>query len=103
MSHNTSENDVDVLRFIKFGKQDLNTKVEWAQIEHKKKWFVANEQIWEFDPVWASIRREALSMAIKCPVLASSLHATILNHKTLENCLAYKLCVKIESPLVTAT
>ena len=43
MSHNTSENEVDVLRFIKFGKQDLNTKVEWALIEHKKKWFVANE------------------------------------------------------------
>ena len=30
MSHNTTENEVDVLRFIKFGKQDLNTKVEWA-------------------------------------------------------------------------
>lgn len=69
----------------------------------QKQWFVANEQIWEFDPVWASIRREALKMAVKCPVLASSLHATILNQKTLENCVAYLLCTKIESTLVTAT
>jgi serine O-acetyltransferase len=63
---------------------------------------VANEEIWEFDPVWASIRREALGMAIKCPVLASSLHASILNHKRLENALAYQLCSKIESTVVTA-
>ena len=101
MSTNANEEEVNVLRFMKYGRRDLKT--QWSQIEHEKKWFVANEQIWEYDPVWASIRREALSMAIKCPVLASSLHATILNHKTLENCLAYKLCVKIESPLVTAT
>jgi serine O-acetyltransferase len=92
---------VDVLRFIKYGKDQLKEK--WSQIGSKRQWFVANEQIWEFDPIWASIRREALRMAIKCPVLASSLHATILNHKRLENALAYKLCNKIESALITAT
>jgi serine O-acetyltransferase len=42
-------------------------------------------------------------MAIKCPILASSLHACILNHTRLENALAYQLCDKIASIPITAT
>lgn len=64
---------------------------------------MANEEIWEFDPIWAQIRIEAQHGAIKCPLLASSLYSIILNHKSLERSLAFHLCSKVASTEVTAT
>lgn len=47
-----------------------------------------NEQIQE---IWACIRREAAREAASEPILASHLHATVLNHKNFSEALAYHL------------
>lgn len=54
------------------------------------------------DPLWQSIREEVEAAAAREPVLASFLHATILNHKTLEDALAFQLAAKLESPVLPA-
>jgi hypothetical protein len=78
---NSNEEDIDVLKTIKNGKiaifendakqinetcpQDKECLDDWGLRLHKQ-WFVANELIWELDPVWANIREEVRSMASKC-------------------------------------
>lgn len=54
------------------------------------------------DPLWQSIREEVESAAAREPVLASFLHASILNHKSLEDALAFQLAAKLESPVLPA-
>jgi len=54
------------------------------------------------DPLWQSIREEVEAAAAREPVLASFLHASILNHKTLEDALAFQLAAKLESPVLPA-
>ncbi len=54
------------------------------------------------DPVWEMIRREAEEGAQREPLLASFLHALILNHKTLEDALSYHLASKLESATLPA-
>lgn len=54
------------------------------------------------DPLWQSIREEVETAAVREPVLASFLHASILNHKTLEDALAFQLAAKLESPVLPA-
>ena len=47
------------------------------------------------DPVWSDLREEAMRMAAAEPVLASFVHATILNHERLEDALTYHLAQKL--------
>jgi serine O-acetyltransferase len=47
------------------------------------------------DPVWSDLREEAIRMAAAEPVLASFVHATILNHERLEQALTYHLAQKL--------
>ncbi|GAA6153768.1 serine O-acetyltransferase [Pseudoteredinibacter isoporae] len=54
------------------------------------------------DFVWESIRQETQQQAEKEPILASFLHATILNHESLECSLSYHLANKLESPEASA-
>ena len=54
------------------------------------------------DPIWDAIRREAQEDANLEPLLASHLHATILNHKSLENALSFHLANKLASPTLQA-
>lgn len=49
------------------------------------------------DPIWDTVRMEAKIEAEKEPLLASFLHATILNHGTLDNALAFILASKLAS------
>ncbi|MBT4522572.1 MAG: serine O-acetyltransferase, partial [Halieaceae bacterium] len=49
------------------------------------------------DIVWTRIREEAERHAGEEPVLASFLHATILNHATLEQALSFHLANKLDS------
>lgn len=56
----------------------------------------------EQDIIWATIRRETLAQAEREPALASFLHATILNHDTLESALSYQLANKIANPAISA-
>ena len=47
------------------------------------------------DQTWARMRVEAASAAAQEPMLASLLHATILNHETFEAAMSYRLAQKL--------
>ncbi len=47
------------------------------------------------DPIWAKTREQAAELATREPMLASFLHATVLNHERLEGALSYHLSHKI--------
>ncbi len=51
---------------------------------------------------WQTIREEALQQAAEEPILASYLHATILNHTTPTAALSYLLASKLDSPTASA-
>jgi serine O-acetyltransferase len=54
------------------------------------------------DPLWQAIRQEVAQEAQDEPVLASFLHATILNHASLEEAVSFHLAAKLESPTLPA-
>ena len=62
----------------------------------------ASKKLAEIDPVWSRIREEAQEMIKREPLLASFVHATILNHRRLEQALAYHLAQKLGSLEVPA-
>lgn len=55
------------------------------------------------DPIWEAVRVEAADDAQKEPMLASFLHAVILNHTTLEDALSFHLASKLDSSTLSAT
>lgn len=54
------------------------------------------------DPIWDELRKEVTRNAEKEPILASYLHATVLNHHSLEDALSYLLAEKLSSASLTA-
>lgn len=56
----------------------------------------------KIDPVWERIFRETEQHAAEEPVLASFLHATILNHDNLECALSFHLASQLDSPTASA-
>ncbi len=56
----------------------------------------------ECDPLWQAIREEVAEAVRGEPLLASFLHVTILNHRTLEAALAFQLAGKLGSPVIQA-
>ncbi len=54
------------------------------------------------DPVWDRIREETRGHAADEPILASHLHATILNHETLECALSFHLASQLDSATAPA-
>lgn len=54
------------------------------------------------DSLWQSIRKNTERYAQEEPILASFLHATILNHDSLEAALSYHLASKLHSPTASA-
>ena len=54
------------------------------------------------DPVWQRIREETARHASKEPVLASFMHATILNHVRLELALSFHLATQLDSPTASS-
>jgi serine O-acetyltransferase len=54
------------------------------------------------DPLWQAIRQEVAQQAQDEPILASFLHATILNHGALEEAVSFHLAAKLESPTLPA-
>ena len=50
------------------------------------------------DPVWTTIRSEAEQLAADEPLMASMVHAVVLNHRTLEDALSYRIADKLSSP-----
>ena len=56
----------------------------------------------EPDSVWSLLNQEVIRMAESEAMLASYLHATVLNHQTIEDALSYLLAGKLESPHLSA-
>lgn len=54
------------------------------------------------DQLWQQIRRDVAVQVEREPILASFLHATILNHSTLESALSFHLANKLDSPVAPA-
>ncbi|MGY8858635.1 MAG: serine O-acetyltransferase [Pseudomonadales bacterium] len=54
------------------------------------------------DPMWQRIRTEAAKQASEEPILASFLHATILNHTQLELALSFHLASQLATPDVSS-
>ncbi|MBN7797887.1 serine O-acetyltransferase [Parahaliea mediterranea] len=54
------------------------------------------------DPVWQRICEETRKQAAIEPILASYLHATILNHAKLEHALSFHLANQLDSPAASA-
>jgi serine O-acetyltransferase len=54
------------------------------------------------DPLWQSIREEIAADVAREPILASFLHATVLNHKSLEDALGFLLAGKLECSVLPA-
>ncbi len=54
------------------------------------------------DNVWQRICSETIQQADKEPILASFLHATILNHSSLEQALSFHLANKLDSPTASS-
>ena len=54
------------------------------------------------DPMWQRIRTEAAKQASEEPILASFLHATILNHTRLELALSFHLASQLATPDVSS-
>jgi serine O-acetyltransferase len=54
------------------------------------------------DEIWEKLRQETEEKAKKEPMLASYLHATILNHCHLEDALSFHLAAKLASPNLAA-
>ena len=55
-----------------------------------------------YDPVWAELREDVAEIAESENMLASYLHATVLNHKSLEHSLSFLLAGKLSSPHLSA-
>jgi serine O-acetyltransferase len=60
------------------------------------------EQMQNGDPIWERIRSETREVAAAEPVLASFLHATILNHEELECALSFHLANLLDNPSAPA-
>ncbi|WP_337266809.1 serine O-acetyltransferase [Oryzifoliimicrobium ureilyticus] len=48
------------------------------------------------DPIWNSVRDEARVAAESEPVLGSFLYATVLNHRSLEDCVIHRICERLD-------
>ena len=54
------------------------------------------------DAIWLQLREESREKAESEPILASYLHATILNHRSLEDALSFHLASKLANPNLSA-
>lgn len=63
---------------------------------------ITDQKSGESDPVWQTIRQETREQVEEEPALASFLHATILNHDTLESALSFHLAHKLANPAISA-
>jgi serine O-acetyltransferase len=50
------------------------------------------------DPIWDSMRDEARTAAERDPLLAAFLYSTVINHRSLEECVIYRICERLDHP-----
>lgn len=50
------------------------------------------------DPIWASLRDEAVAAAQQDPLLAAFLYSTVINQRSLEDSVIYRICERLDHP-----
>ncbi len=55
-----------------------------------------SEIVTSMDPIWDSLRQEARVAADRDPMLAAFFHATVLSHRSLEDCVIYRICERLD-------
>lgn len=61
------------------------------------------ELVMPMDPIWHSLCQEARAAADADPVLAAFLYSTILNQRSLEDSVIYRICERLDHPDLQAT
>ena len=60
------------------------------------------ETVKSMDPIWDSLRHEARVAADRDPMLAAFFHSTVLSHRSLEDCVIYRICERLDHSDVPA-
>jgi serine O-acetyltransferase len=50
------------------------------------------------DPIWDTLRQEARVAIEHDPLLAAFLYSTVLNHRSLEECVVHRICERLDHP-----
>lgn len=56
------------------------------------------DQVKIVDPIWDTMLHEARAAAEKDPILAAFLYSTVLNHRSLEDSVIYRICERLDHP-----
>lgn len=56
------------------------------------------EQVATVDPIWDTLREEARTAAEQDALLAAFLYSTVLNHRSLEECVVHRICERLDHP-----
>lgn len=55
-------------------------------------------QVKSVDPIWDAMKLEAEAAAKNDPVLAAFMYSTVINAKSLEDCVIYRICERLDHP-----
>lgn len=50
------------------------------------------------DPIWDTLLQEARAGAVHDPLLAAFLYSTVINHRSLEDCVIHRICERLDHP-----
>jgi serine O-acetyltransferase len=56
----------------------------------------STDSIASVDPIWDTLKQEAQTAADSDPVLSTFLYSTVINHKTLEDCVIYRISERLD-------
>lgn len=60
------------------------------------------EAVTPIDPIWSSLRHEAKAAAENDPLLSAFIYSVVLNQRSLEDCVIYRICERLDHPDVQA-
>lgn len=64
--------------------------------------YLLGEHVKSMDPIWDSLKSEARIAADLDPMLAAFFHSTVLSHRSLEECVIYRICERLDHSDVPA-
>ncbi|MCM2472251.1 serine O-acetyltransferase [Rhizobium sp. CG5] len=64
--------------------------------------YMLGEHVKSMDPIWDSLKSEARVAADRDPMLAAFFHSTVLSHRSLEECVVYRICERLDHSDVPA-
>jgi serine O-acetyltransferase len=76
--------------------QSLQATMEWvmpSRVDIRIK-----EPVATVDPIWDTLQQEARLAIEQDPLLAAFLYSTVLNHRSLEECVVHRICERLDHP-----